>query len=88
MTIDINAIIYTTCGALGSLFLKYIWDKSVQKREKTVEKAKAYDDQELKADVEKIVRGMCATFSGELQKSINDFKAQAESEFKRYSEMY
>lgn len=88
MTIDINAIIYTTCGALGSLFLKYIWDKSVQKREKTVEKAKAYDDQELKSDVEKIVKEMCSTFSGELQKSINDFKTQAESEFKRYSEMY
>ena len=52
------------------------------------EKAEAYDKKVLREVVEDIVKESCMQFKGGLEESINEFKAHAENEFKRYSEMY
>ena len=88
MNIDANAALTYILAAFGGFFLKFIWDRIIEKRNDTTEKAAAYDKKVLREVVEDIVKESCMKFKGGLEDSINEFKEQANSEFKRYSEMY
>ena len=88
MQIDANTLLTTVIAAFGGFLLKYVWDKMVKAHNTTDEKAHKYDEQQLQETVEKIVKEMCIQFKGGLEASINEFKVQADAEFKRYSEMY
>lgn len=86
--IDANAALSYILVAVSGFFIKYLWDKLVEKGKDTNKKAEEYDKKVLREAVEDIVKEMCLTFKSGLEESINKFKVEAESEFKRYSEMY
>ena len=88
MNIDANAALSYVLVALSGFFVKYLWDKLVEKEKSTNKKAEEYDKQVLKEAVEDIVKEMCMTFKGGLEESLNEFRIKAESEFARYSKMY
>lgn len=88
MNIDVNAAVTYVLVAFGGFFVKYIWDKIIEKKNDTEQKAEAYDKQALRDVVEDIVTEFCVKFKGGLENSITEFRDQANSEFKRYSEMY
>ncbi len=86
--IDANTVLNYILVAVGGFFLKFIWDKLVERRNNTAEKAVAYDKKVLRETVGEIVKEFCTEFKGGLEDSINEFKIHADTEFKRYSEMY
>jgi len=88
MNIDANAALTYVLVALGGFLVKYVWDKLVEKGNNTAKKAEEYDKKVLKEAVGEIVKEFCTEFKGGLEESINEFKIHADSEFKRYSEMY
>ena len=88
MNLNTDAIVMSILAAFGGFFLKYLWDKLVAHQEEKSEKAEAYDKKMLREVVEEIVKESCMQFKGGLEESIAEFRNHAESEFKRYSEMY
>ena len=88
MNINADAILSYILVAVGGFLIKYLWDKMVENGKKKSEKAEAYDKKVLREVVEDIVKESCMQFKSGLEESINEFKAHADAEFKRYSEMY
>jgi len=88
MNINADAMLSYILVAIGGFLIKYLWDKMVENGKEKSEKAEAYDKKVLREVVEDIVKESCMQFKGGLEESINEFKAHAENEFKRYSEMY
>ena len=87
-TITADGVLYYILAFLGGALLRYIWDKFIKEESKKEEKAKKYDEQEMKEIVTNIVQDSCDQIKEEMLKSMNDFKNESKSTFDYWQKMY
>ena len=86
--ITADGVLYYILAFVGGALLKYLWDKLIKEQTNKEEKAKKYDEQEMKDIVTRIVRESCVQFKEEMLGSMNALKNESKTNYDYWQKMY